>query len=151
MRDERHGGVFPLLLVQGSSKTSRDPQRYPRETARNLLQMKLCVASSDAVVASDVRWARSASERAKGLIGVGELAPGAAMVFEPARQIHTFGMRFPLDVVFCDRSWKVVHVVRAMAPRRVTRPVWRARFALELAAGSLPAEVTAGETLRVLP
>jgi uncharacterized protein len=102
-------------------------------------------------VASDVRWARSASERARGLIGVNRLAPGAAMVFEPARQIHTFGMRFPLDVVFCDRSWKVLHVVRSMPPRRVTRPVWRARVAVELAAGSLPPEVTVGETLTMLP
>ena len=151
VRDQRHGGVFPLLLVQGSSKDLRDPQSYPRETARNLLQMKLCVADPNVTVASEVRWARSGVDRARGLIGVTALPSGVAMVFEPARQIHTFGMKFPLDVVFCDSQWEVVHVVRSMVPHRVTRFVWRAHFAIELAGGSLPANVQAGSLLNLTP
>jgi uncharacterized membrane protein (UPF0127 family) len=60
-------------------------------------------------------------------------------------------MSFPLDVLFCDREWKVVHVVRSMPRRRVTRFVWRARFAVEMAAGALPASVRAGDRLKLLP
>jgi uncharacterized protein len=151
VRDQGHGGVFPLLLIQDSSKALWSRSMARGETARNLLQMKIIIASSGAVLASDVRWVRSAMDRTRGLIGVDGLSPGAAMVFEPARQIHTFGMSFALDVVFCDRGWKVLHIVRSMPPRRMTRLVWRARTALELAAGSLPREVEVGESLEVVP
>ena len=109
------------------------------------------MASSGTVVASDVKWARSFTDRTKGLLGLDALEQGSALVFEPARQIHTFGMRFPLDVVFCDSHWKVLHVVRNMSPTRMTRPVVRSHFALELAGGSLPEDVRKGETLRVTP
>jgi uncharacterized protein len=121
------------------------------ETAGNLLQMKVCVVSSGTVIASQVQWARSAADRTKGLIGVDALPLGTVMVFEPARQVHTFGMRFPLDLVFCDRDWRVLHVIRSMPPRRMTRLVWRARFALELAGASLPEEVKVGESLELIP
>jgi uncharacterized protein len=113
--------------------------------------MKICVASSEIVVASDVRWARSVLARARGLMGQSVMPPGTAMVFEPARQIHTLGMKFPLDVVFCDRAWKVLHVVRSMAPARMTRVVWRARYVLELRGGTLPAAVDVGSSLVLMP
>jgi uncharacterized membrane protein (UPF0127 family) len=113
--------------------------------------VKICVASSEIVVASEVIWARSALDRARGLMGKSVMPPGTAMVFEPARQIHTFGMRFPLDVVFCDATWKVLHVVRSMAPARMTRVVWRARYVLELRADSLPDAVQVGESLVLMP
>jgi uncharacterized membrane protein (UPF0127 family) len=113
--------------------------------------MEIRVASSGAAVASDVRWARSTVDRARGLIGETSMSPGAAMVFEPAHQIHTFGMKIPLDIVFCDAKWKVLHVVRTMPPRRITKIVWRARFGVELAAGSLPDELNEGQTLLVVP
>jgi uncharacterized membrane protein (UPF0127 family) len=113
--------------------------------------VKICVASSGIVVASEVRWARSIRERAKGLLGEAAMPQGAVMVFDRAHQIHTFGMHFALDVVFCDSEWKVLHVVRSMAPARLTRIVWRARYVLELGAGSLPAAVRKGESLAVIP
>ncbi|MEA2507913.1 MAG: uncharacterized protein QOH48_2531 [Actinomycetota bacterium] len=110
--------------------------------------MKIIVASSGTIVASDVRWASSAWERTRGLIGVDAIGEGCAMVFEPGRQIHTFGMRFPLDVVFCDRQWTILHIVRSMAPSRLTRLVWHSRYILELAGGSLPADLQVGQSLK---
>lgn len=53
------------------------------------------------------------------------------------RQVHTFGMGYPIDVCFCDRDWRVLHVVRSMRPRRMTRWVLRARVAIEMRAGEL--------------
>ena len=56
-------------------------------------------------------------------------------MLEPARQVHTLGMRFPIDVVFCDRELNVLHVIRSMRPARLSRVVLRARCAIELEAG----------------
>jgi uncharacterized membrane protein (UPF0127 family) len=113
--------------------------------------MQIVVASSGTVVASDVTWAKSFRERTQGLIGSRGMEEGDAMVFEPASQIHTFGMGFRLDVVFCTRDWRVLHIVRSMRPARITRLVRHSRYVLELAGGTLPAEVKVGDSLKVIP
>lgn len=47
--------------------------------------------------------------------------PNCALIIVPCRSIHTFGMAFPLDVAFFDRHGRVVHVHRAVPPRRHVR------------------------------
>lgn len=79
-------------------------------------------------------------------MGSADLLPGEALVIEPAAQVHTFFVRFPIDVVFCDDDWTVMHVVSPMARRRVSRWVRGARFVVELRAGSATA-VRAGDRL----
>jgi uncharacterized membrane protein (UPF0127 family) len=69
-------------------------------------------------------------ERTRGLIGARALGPHRAILLERCRSVHTFGMRFPIDVVFLDRDLRVVHV-RRMKPGRMTRPRLRARHVLE--------------------
>jgi len=59
------------------------------------------------------------------------------LVLEPCRQVHTIGMRFPIDVAFCDRAGVVLRVV-TMRPGRLSRSVWRSRFVLEGPAGAFP-------------
>lgn len=70
-------------------------------------------------------------------------------MIEPARQVHTFGMRHPIDVCFCDRSWRVLHVVPALRPRRLTRWVAGARYAMEMRAGEL-GDVRRGDQLSLV-
>lgn len=74
--------------------------------------------------------------RLRGLIGRRSLGAGAGMLFEPARQVHTFGMRFPIDVVFCDAELTVLRVVREMPPWRLSPWIRRARYGIEMAAGA---------------
>jgi uncharacterized membrane protein (UPF0127 family) len=71
---------------------------------------------------------------------------GAAFVLSPAKQIHTIGMRAPIDVVFCDGRWTVVHLIRGMRPWRLSRLVLDARYAIELAAGAA-SHVSVGDTV----
>ena len=71
--------------------------------------------------------------RAKGLLGRDGFE--GAMVLRPCRQVHTLGMRFPLDVAFCDRSGVVLRCL-TLRPWRVSRLVWRAGFAIEAEAGA---------------
>jgi uncharacterized protein len=72
-----------------------------------------------------------------------------ALIIDGGRQVHTFGVREPIDVVFCDDDWNVLHVVRAMKPARLSRWVRRARFVIELPEGALPGDVKPGDTLLV--
>ena len=57
------------------------------------------------------------------------------MVLSPGRQVHTFGMKDPIDVLFCTRDWEVIHIVREMAPRRVSRLLWKGVNVVEMQAG----------------
>jgi uncharacterized membrane protein (UPF0127 family) len=57
--------------------------------------------------------------------------------------VHTFGMRFALDLIWLDRTGAVVRVDRDVAPRRL-RGCRRARAVLECAAGRADAFLAAG-------
>jgi uncharacterized protein len=81
----------------------------------------------------DVRLAATPLSRLTGLIGK---APSPVpLLIVPARSVHTFGMRRPIDVVFLDADLCVVKIVRALPPRRVAS-ARGAVAALELVAGS---------------
>jgi uncharacterized protein len=72
--------------------------------------------------------------RLKGLLGRRSLPPGEGLLLRPASSVHTFFMRFPIDVVFLDRDLRVLSIARDLRPWRAAgRP--GARAALELPAG----------------
>jgi uncharacterized protein len=58
-----------------------------------------------------------------------------ALVLEQTKAVHTFGMRFPIDVAYCDVDLVVVRVGR-MRPWRVGLPCPRARLVVEGKVGS---------------
>lgn len=118
----------------------------------NLLHMpsRLVVADRGLVVAERLRVATTAGARMRGLIGRTELTAGEGLLLSPCKQVHTFGMRYPIDVVFCDRTWRVTRVVRAMRPRRVGRVEWRARHTVELPQGGA-ARLHPGDRLQLEP
>jgi uncharacterized protein len=93
--------------------------------------------SAGEVLATDVRWATSTAARTKGLLGRRSFPPDlGALIFPRTKQVHTFGMRFEIDVVFCSVEWEVLHVINRMKPGRISRIILRARYAVELPAGA---------------
>ena len=70
------------------------------------------------VVLERCRLATSPWSRSKGLLGRSSLDAGEGMLFRPAGSIHMFFMRFPIDVLFCDRDLVVLDVVRGLRPWR---------------------------------
>jgi uncharacterized membrane protein (UPF0127 family) len=93
--------------------------------------MSWLVRDDDVLAVAEV--AESRRLRTRGLIGRDDFE--GALVIRPCRQVHTIGMRFPIDVAFCDRSGTVLHL-STLSPRRISRPVFHASFAIEARAGS---------------
>lgn len=60
--------------------------------------------------------------------------PDEALVIPHCTSVHTFGMRFELDVVFVDRHWLPIYVEYGVRPRRVLRSRF-ARSVIEVPAG----------------
>jgi uncharacterized membrane protein (UPF0127 family) len=71
--------------------------------------------------------------RLRGLLGRDGV--DGALVLTRSRSVHTLGMRFALDVAYCDRDLTVLRTV-AMRPYRVGRPRLRARYVIEAEAGA---------------
>jgi uncharacterized membrane protein (UPF0127 family) len=72
--------------------------------------------------------------RSRGLLGRAGI--DGAILLRPACSVHTFRMRFPIDVAFCDRDLNVLRVT-TLHPNRATRPVLRARSVIECEAGMM--------------
>ena len=87
----------------------------------------------DGEVLAALEVAEGMAGRAQGLLGRDGLE--GALLIKPARSVHTLGMRFPIDVAFCDRGLTVLDTVR-MARHRVGRPRLRARCIIEAEAGA---------------
>jgi uncharacterized protein len=57
--------------------------------------------------------------RLLGLAWLDDLPDDCGLLIPRCRSIHTFGMRFALDVTFLDAAGQAIHHERGMPPRRV--------------------------------
>ena len=73
----------------------------------------------DLPVGIGLREARGFRARLLGLAFLYSLDADDALLIRGCRSVHTFGMRFPIDVVFVDADWRVLRVVRDLGPRRI--------------------------------
>lgn len=75
------------------------------------------------------------------------LPKGAGLLLIPCRSVHTFCMRFTVDVIFLSDSGRVLKVVKELRPWRIAVCRDKAHAALELASGT--ASVRLGDQLRM--
>ena len=87
----------------------------------------------DGEVLASVEVADRFKARLRGLLGRDGL--DGALLLRPAKSVHTFGMRFPIDVAFLDETMTVVDT-RTLRPHRLTRTRWKARSVVEAEAGA---------------
>src|SRR5438309_11187326 len=91
----------------------------------------------EAILASKVQLADTPRARRIGLLQHDKLDSGEGLWIYPTQAIHTFGVRFPIDVAFLDRHLRVKRVYHALLPFRLTSLVWGARVVLQLVQRSL--------------
>jgi uncharacterized membrane protein (UPF0127 family) len=94
--------------------------------------MAWLIREGDVLAALDV--ANSHRSRLVGLLGKDGFE--GALLLRPSRSVHTLGMRFPIDVAFCDSEMRVIDVLAPMHQHRFGRPRWSARMVIEAEAGA---------------
>jgi uncharacterized membrane protein (UPF0127 family) len=71
------------------------------------------------ILADVLEPAFDSERRRRGLLGRDGMPPGSAIVIAPSNAVHTFFMKFPIDVIFVRRDGRVLKVRRDMPARRV--------------------------------
>ena len=95
------------------------------------------------VPARCAHYAAGFGERLSGLIGKRFSASMDGMVFDRCNAIHTFFMRYPIDVIFADEKYQVLKTVPAFPPWRPFLACKNAFYVIELPAGTLESTATA--------
>ena len=93
-------------------------------------------ARSGQVIADRLRTAFDSQSRRKGLLSEVSLPRSTALIIAPTNAIHTFFMKFPIDIVFVSKGGRVLKIRSSVPAWRMTASL-RAFAVLELAAGSL--------------
>jgi uncharacterized membrane protein (UPF0127 family) len=88
----------------------------------------------DEKVLATLEVADTRRSRRRGLLGRDGIK--GALLLRPARSVHTFGMRFAIDVAHVGPDLEVLKVT-TMGPNRLGLPVWRAKGVIECEAGAL--------------
>ncbi len=110
---------------------------------------RLIHGPTGSVLAERLEVARSHLERMRGLLGRDGLPPGEGLLIERCASIHTFFMRFPIDVLFVSGDFIVRKCVRDLRPWRLASAPG-ARHTVELPPGTLRGiPVSVGDALQI--
>ena len=92
--------------------------------------------------------ARAVPERTLGLLARPQLKPGEGLWIVPCGSIHTWGMRYAIDVLFLDRELRVLRITRGLQPWKAGWAPPGTRSVVELPAGGAEG-VAVGDQLQV--
>jgi uncharacterized protein len=108
------------------------------------LAFKLINRRNGYVLAEQVLTAFDSKSRRRGLLGIDGFHQGSALIIAPTNAIHTWFMRFPIDVAFVARDGRVVKVRHQMRPWRMSGAI-RGYAVIEFPAGALAAADTVAD------
>ncbi len=104
---------------------------------------------SGEVLASRGRLADNFKTRTVGLLGEARLDEDEALIIKPCWSIHTFFMRFPIDVLFLDKKGTVKKIIRSMPAWRMAVS-WGSHETIEMAPGVLEGfDLEVGDSVEV--
>jgi uncharacterized protein len=121
----------PSLLARLFATREPGPPEFLR--AQNLTR--------NAEIGGRIEIAGTAGRRNKGLLGRAGLNPGEGLWIVPCEAVHTFAMKFAIDLLYLDKAQRVVKVRHAVRPGRISGAL-RAHSVIELPAGTLAATQT---------
>ncbi len=99
-------------------------------------------ANRGTVLGEAIEVAQSSVQRVKGLLGRECLEDGQGLLFKGCGSLHTFFMRFPIDIVFLDKRGRVLKSAANVKPFKLVAAPLRAYYALELPVGVIERSTT---------
>jgi uncharacterized membrane protein (UPF0127 family) len=106
--------------------------------------LEFIVRDKNLNLGKNIKLANNIFSRMKGLM-FDEKIDGDGLLIRPCNSIHTFFMRFEIDVVFLNKDLKIVKIIRNMPPWRMSKIYFDAWQVLEFTGGTLDLEIEEGD------
>lgn len=94
-------------------------------------KVKVFNKTKESILLPKVYVAESFFNRLKGLMGTKNLDSDRGLLIRPCNSVHTFFMKFPIDVAFIDKNGQICHIIHSMKKNRVSPIVPKAFSVLE--------------------
>jgi len=95
------------------------------------------VKKDEEVIGNRIKVANTFFTRLIGLLGKKTLQEGEGLLILPCRQVHTFMMSIPLDVLFLNKKGEIINLCPEMKPGCLSPLVKEGCQVLELPAGTI--------------
>lgn len=102
------------------------------------------------VVLTEVNIADSIGKRFIGLMGKASLQEEKGLLLRPCNSIHTFFMKFPIDVAFIDKNNQVLMIISDMQPSRISPIVRKSAYVIESSSNVLSKKLKVGDEIELL-
>jgi uncharacterized membrane protein (UPF0127 family) len=113
--------------------------------------MRIINLRNNAVLANKARVANTYWSRLIGLLNRHSLEQGEALILKPSYSIHTLFMRFTIDVIFLDKTGRIIGALPLFRPFRISPIYPNSGVTIELPANTLKMTKTqVGDTIKIL-
>lgn len=116
---------------------------------KSRVQLTWQLTMKDEVILENIKFADTFFNRLIGLMGKSKLNSDEGLIIRPCNSIHTFFMKFNIDVVFVDSDFIIVDVYLDLAPWKISKIYGNAEFVIEGKAGSL-AKLKKGNQIKIV-
>lgn len=98
---------------------------------------KITNMSNGNIIADQAAYADTFISRLRGLMFRNNFNKGEALVIIPCNSIHTFWMKFPIDVVFLSKENTVIYIIENFQPNKISPLFRKAHSVVELPIGTI--------------
>jgi uncharacterized protein len=128
-------------MTQSKARPSLWRRLFPAQEPGPARFLRIRNSTRQTEIGSGIEIADTGARRNKGLLGRTGLEPGEGLWIVPCEAVHTFAMKFPLDLIYLDRNRRVVKVRGHVRPGRISGAL-RAHSVIELPSGAIAASQT---------
>lgn len=105
--------------------------------------------TQDQIAIPKILICKSTFQRARGILPLGKNLELIACWIYPCSWVHTFGMKYPLDLIYLNKQYRVTDLSLCVRPMRLTKPHWDSHSILEVPSG-YPHRIRVGDELTIL-
>jgi hypothetical protein len=145
------GSWMKLLSWISAHRKGRLARRQARAKLEAEVRLLATNVTRRTILADCLEVAGSSPKRSKGLLGRQALPAGQGLWIVPCESVHTFGMQFPIDLVYLDRKHRIRKVRSNVGPWRISACL-SAHSVIELPGGTVrETQSRAGDTVEFSP
>jgi uncharacterized protein len=112
--------------------------------------MRIINLTKNTLLADEAKMANTFFTRLVGLLNRNALRKGEALILTPSNCIHSFFMRFTIDVIFLDKTGKIIKTLPSFKPFRLSPIYFNSHSVIELPENTLKfSQTQPGDNIKI--